>query len=316
MPEIWLTKRIAKILLLTVLFLSSSGLVMGQEEGGRYIDEKMQMGLADSFFQEGDYYRAITEYKRFLFFFPHTLRTEEALWKIASSYFQGKKWDEARAAAEDLLKRYPDSPFVPDALLLEGRCYAGKKDYSQGRTFFRRVQEIAPGKAQAAEAQWQTAATYVKEERWKEAAVEFRKVNPNSKLYPKAEFFAQGLDRIDEVPQKSPTAAGILAALLPGAGHLYSERYRDAAIAFALNGAFIWGMVEAFEHKNYVVGGILTFFELGWYSGNIYSAVSSAHKYNRNKKKEYLDHLEKEGDLSVGISFHDKVPIFSLRYVF
>jgi hypothetical protein len=75
-------------------------------------------------------------------------------------------------------------------------------------------------------------------------------------------------------------------------------------------------MVEAFEHKNYVVGGILTFFELGWYSGNIYSAVSGAHKYNRNKKKEYLDGLEREDRFSVGISFRDKQPFFSFRYVF
>ena len=305
----------AKILLLTVFLLCSSGLATGQEEGGRYIDEKTQMGVADSFYNEGDYYRAITEYKRFLFLFPQGLRAEEARWKIASSYFFGKKWDEALAAAEDLLKRYPDSPFVPDALLLEGRCYAEKKDYSQARSFFRRVQEIAPGKAQAAEAQWQTAVTYVKEERWKEAAEEFRRISPASKLFPQADVATGGLERINELPQKSPVAAGVLA-VVPGAGHLYTERYRDAAIAMALNGAFIWGMVEAFERKNYVVGGILTFFELGWYSGNIYSAVSSAYKYNRNKKKEYLEHLEREGDFSLGFSSLGKTPVLSLRYVF
>ena len=28
------------------------------------------MGLGDYFFKDGDYYRAVTEYKRFLFFFP------------------------------------------------------------------------------------------------------------------------------------------------------------------------------------------------------------------------------------------------------
>jgi tetratricopeptide (TPR) repeat protein len=307
---------VRKILFVIAFFLCLSAYAMGQEGGGRYIDEKMQMGLADSFFQEGDYYRAITEYKRFLFFFPQSLRAEEALWKIASSYFHGKKWDEALSAADDLLKTFPASFWVPEALLLKGRCWAEKKEYSQARYFFRRVEEVPPEKAVAGEAQWQIALSYVKEEKWKEAAIEFRKVNPTSKLYPQADFFAQGLGRIDEVPQKSPTEAGILAALLPGAGHLYSERYRDAAIAFALNGAFIWGMVEAFEHKNYVVGGILTFFELGWYSGNIYSAVSSAHKYNRNKKKEYLNQLEKEGNFSAGISFHDKYPILSFRYVF
>jgi hypothetical protein len=120
---------------------------------------------------------------------------------------------------------------------------------------------------------------------------------------------------MDVVSRKSPTTAGILA-VLPGAGHLYCERYRDAGIAFVLNAAFIWGMVEAFRHENYVVGGILTFFELGWYSGNIYSAVSSAHKYNRDKKKEYLDGLEREDRFSVGVSLREKQPFLSFRYAF
>jgi hypothetical protein len=75
-------------------------------------------------------------------------------------------------------------------------------------------------------------------------------------------------------------------------------------------------MVESFQHKNYVVGGILTFFELGWYSGNIYSAVSSAHKYNQRKKKEYLDSLEKDDRFSLGITLRGKQPLFSFRYVF
>lgn len=316
MPESRRAKRIPKILLLTVLLLCLSGWAMGEEGSGLYLDEKLQMGLGDHFFQDGDYYRAITEYKRFLFFFPRSSRAEEALWKVASSYFYGKKWDEALGAVDDLLRRFPESPWVAEALLLKGRCFAERREYSQARYFFLRAKEVAPGKALASEAQWEIARSFLKEERWEEAAEEFRKVDLGSKLYPQAEFFASGLDRIGEVPQKSPVAGGILAALLPGAGHLYAERYRDAAVAFALNGAFIWGMVEAFDHKNYVVGGILTFFELGWYIGNIYGAVSSVHKYNRSKKKDYLDRLENESKFSLGISFRPGTTVLSFRYVF
>ena len=110
-------------------------------------------------------------------------------------------------------------------------------------------------------------------------------------------------------PKNLPPPPGFWRLFFREPGHLYSERYRDAAVAFVLNGAFIWGMVEAFQHKNYAVGGILTFFELGWYSGNIYSAVSSAHKYNRNKKKEYLDIWKRKDLFSLGISFRDKYPV-------
>jgi tetratricopeptide (TPR) repeat protein len=302
------------ILFVSFLFLVAGG-AWAQEEGKRVIDEKAQMGAGDYFFGDGDYYRAITEYKRFLYFFPESLRAEEALWKIASSYFQGRKWDEALTAADDLLKKFPFSSWKGESFLLKGRCWMEKKEFSQARLYFQRTQEVSAGTPTAQEAQWQTAVAYLREERWKEAAAEFRKVDLNSKLYPRAEIWARGLERMDEVPRKSPTTAGVLA-VIPGAGHLYTERYRDAGMAFALNGAFIWGMVEAFQHKNYVVGGILTFFELGWYSGNIYSAVSSAHKYNQKKKKEYLDSLEKEDRFSLGITFREKQPLLSFRYVY
>lgn len=280
------------------------------------IDEKVQMDLGDYFFKEGDYYRAITEYKRFLFFFPGSAGAEEALFKIAKSYFNGKKWDESILAIDDLRRKFPSSKFVAEALLLKGLCFLEKKEYSQARHFFQNVQEVFPDSPVADKAKWQIALTYVKEERWKQAISEFKKISKNNELYPKSEYFAKGLERIDELPQKSPETAGILAAILPGAGHLYCERYRDAGIAFGLNAAFIWGMVEAFEHKSYIVGGILTFFELGWYSGNIYSAVSSAHKYNKKMRQEYLDRLEKGVNLTLGISPGGKSPLISLNYAF
>ena len=138
----------------------------------------------------------------------------------------------------------------------------------------------------------------------------------NSKLYPKGDYFAKGLDRMDEVPQKSPAAAGILAAASSRGRALYTERYRDAAIAFLLNGAFIWGMVEAFEHQNYAVGGILTFFELGWYSGNIYSAVPAPTSIIEIRRRNTWIIWKRKEDLSVGISFRDKYPVLAFRYVF
>lgn len=305
----------AKVFLILVFFLLARGPSAAGEET-RIVDEKLQMELGDYFFKEGDYYRAITEYQRFRFFFPQSLRVEEAMWKIAQSYYNGKKWDEAIPASDALMQKYPSSSWLAEALILKGLSLQKKKDFSRARDSFRKVRAIAGREALAAEAQWQIARTYLQEEKWKEAAVEFRKIDRNSKLYPKGEHWAKSLDRIDEIPQKSPATAGILAAVLPGAGHFYCGRYRDATIAFFLNGAFIWGMVEAFEHKNYVVGGILTFFELGWYSGNIYSAVSSAHKFNRKMKQEYLKYVEKENRLSLGISLQGKNPVLTLDYVF
>lgn len=310
----WL--QTAKVLLMATLFLFQSEISPAQEGGGRYIDEALQMELADQFFNEGDYYGAIREYKRFLFFFANSARAEEAQLKIAKSYFNEKRWDEAISACDDLIKKFPASPLKPETFLLQGDAFAEKKQYPQARISFGKTREVSPGTLIADEAQLQIARTYLKEEKWKEAAKEFREIDRSSKLYPRSKYYAQGLDRIREVPQKSPLAAGVLSAILPGAGQAYSEQYGRAAISFLLNGAFIWGMGESFKHKEYVVGGILTFFELGWYSANILNAVNSAEKYNEKKRQDYIDDLERGSNLSIGLSLQGKTPVLALNYVF
>jgi hypothetical protein len=72
----------------------------------------------------------------------------------------------------------------------------------------------------------------------------------------------------------------------------------DAAVSFMLNGLFIWATVEAFQNDNNVTGGILLFFESGWYLGNIYNAAGSAHKYNRRAEQDFLDRLSNRYSLS------------------
>jgi hypothetical protein len=71
------------------------------------------------------------------------------------------------------------------------------------------------------------------------------------------------LDKKLPIKRKNPTTAGLLS-IIPGAGHLYCERKRDALISFFLNGAMIYAAYEAFDHDLDVLGGIITFFEL-WY---------------------------------------------------
>jgi tetratricopeptide (TPR) repeat protein len=307
---------IAVILLIAGFFLLYPEFLRAQEGSGRYIDEALQMDLADHFFSERDYDGAVREYKRFLFFFPQSAKAGEALLKIARSYLRGQKWEEALSACESLIQKSPAPPLKAEAFLVQGDVLAVKRQYSEARISFQKAREASPGTRAADEAQIQIARTYLREEKWKEAADEFRKVDRNSKLYPTSDSFAQGLDRIQEVPQKSPAAAGVLSAILPGAGQAYSEEYGRAAVSFLLNGLFIWGMVESFRHDHYVVGGILTLFEVGWYSANILNAVNSAEKYNRKKTKEYINGLESESGISLGLSLRGKTPALAFRYVF
>jgi hypothetical protein len=62
-------------------------------------------------------------------------------------------------------------------------------------------------------------------------------------------------------------------------------------LAFFLNSLFIVGAIEAIHNDAPAVAGILSFFEAGWYAGNVYGAVNGAHKYNRYATETFLGNL-------------------------
>jgi TM2 domain-containing membrane protein YozV len=92
--------------------------------------------------------------------------------------------------------------------------------------------------------------------------------------------------------------AGTLSAILPGSGQLYNGRLGDALLAFLLNGLFIAGITQAVTHEEFAIAGVLGFFEVGWYVGNVYGAINGAHKENRHTVETYLRNLEARYRLS------------------
>jgi len=94
------------------------------------------------------------------------------------------------------------------------------------------------------------------------------------------------------LPSKSPWVSGILSAVLPGLGQVYSERAYDGMISFFFNAVFLYLAVENNRIGNYGMGAFFSVIELGWYTGNIYSAVGAAHKYNKNQAEDFVRGLQ------------------------
>jgi hypothetical protein len=101
--------------------------------------------------------------------------------------------------------------------------------------------------------------------------------------------------------------------MLPGAGHLYVGRPAEAATSFLLNGLFIWGAVAAFTHDSPVLGGILVFFELGWYQGGIRSAAAAAREVNAEEERRYRQELRRDYRLSFGVFPGRDQVLFAVR---
>jgi len=252
--------------------------------------EKSHYDFADSLFYEKDYERAITEYKRCIFLFPDGALSEKAALMIGHSYFYLERWSEAVASFGKFIERYRESPDIAEASFFKGAGERRLKRYNDALSSLERI-EKTDSKEYRDRAFVERALVYVDQDAWRMAQRLFSKINEKSDYFDSSRIFSQSLDNVDNIPRKSPAVAGTLAAILPGAGHLYTERYRDALVAFLLNGVFIGAACEFFDDEHYCAGTIASIFELGWYAGNIYSAVGSSHKFNRRMRNDFINGL-------------------------
>ena len=259
------------------------------------------LGFADHLFAQGDYYRAITEYERFLYLYPDDPRVRSARYRIARCYFEGDKLPTAIALLRSLTADPVADDVGRDSLHLLGEAYYLRQNYEQSRETYGDFLRHAPEDRRADGVRMRIGWSYLRQGDWRRAAEEFENLPPGSPLRESAEGLAAGARSYPEVPVKSPAIAGWMSAVLPGAGQLYVGRPRDATVSFLLNGTFIWATAEQFRKDNHVTGSILLFFEAGWYVGNIYNAVGSAHKYNRRAGKAYLDGLEERYGVSYSL---------------
>jgi len=277
------------VVLLLIFFVTQ---LPCEVRGENWDDCERQFSFAEDLFNEADYFRAISEYKRLIFLCPGSKQLcERAYFKIGLSYFRANQWRGAREAFGTFLITFPDSLMKPAALYLRGMSEKHLSLDGEALATFARLMETAGGEYQE-KATYQSALIFVDREEWDRAGEMFSRIPAESTLFDSARVFSAGLEQIDSLPHKSPPVAGTLAAVLPGAGHLYTERPKDALVAFLLNGFFIWSAIELFEDDKHVTGGIVAFFELGWYTGNIYSAISSAHKFNKRTQDDFIKGLK------------------------
>lgn len=81
-------------------------------------------------------------------------------------------------------------------------------------------------------------------------------------------------------PYKSEVFSGILSAIIPGSGKIYTKEYGDGITAFLLTGLFAYLGYTNFEHDHPTRAWIFTAIGAGFYAGNIYGSVASAQIFN------------------------------------
>jgi tetratricopeptide (TPR) repeat protein len=256
------------------------------------LESDAQFDFARTLMKGGEYSRAVMEFERFLYFFPRDDKVPSARHLIGVCYFEDGHHETAREVFARIIESYSPGPLAGEALFLIGESYYRQGLSEEAIHYFIQVIERFPEPSELKNAAlYRLGWAEMREERWHKASEIFLHVGKEGPYFDSAQGLASQSLKGALLPYKNPSLAGGLAAVLPGLGHAYVGRYRDGAVAFLLNGVFILASVEAFRNDLEILGGILAFLELGWYSGNIYSAVNAAHKYNLRLRNDFLDSL-------------------------
>ena len=269
--------------------------------------------FAGHLYEQRDFYRAVGEYQRFRFLFPDDPRAAEAELQIGRAYRLGGDFDKAFGSFLALSQREPQRPEGRTALVEMIATLEAQRRYREAEYWGERFVALYPEDPEREAVLFRLAWLYMDTGDYRLAVATLEKVPPGSLRYTTARSLIQVLEERPYHAPKSPEVAGALAAVLPGAGHLYVGRPAQAATSFLLNGLFIWGAVAAFTHDSPVLGGILLFFELGWYQGGIRSAAAAAQEVNAEEEKRYRDELKRDYRLSFGIFPGRDQVLFAVR---
>ncbi len=274
-----------------------------------------QYDFAENYFTNKAYLNAVSEFERFIFFFPRENRVKQAMFKIGFAYFLNENYKKAVTSLQALIERYPDTDIAVKAYFMISECYIKQGAFNQAVITLYNLATISNDKNIKDEAWYRMGWIYIETASWAKAHQYFAKISPENREKYRLKTLDAGLEKTRLIKKKNPAVAGILS-IVPGGGYLYCERYQDAFIAFLFNCGMIYAAYESFDKDNNALGGIITFVEFGFYSGNIYGAVTSAHKYNRNQTARFLKKLRENTKINLSTGHNKKKVLLTLKYVF
>ncbi len=254
------------------------------------ITEPMQYEYARTLFRDRDFEAARIEFKRFLHFFPQSALAREAEFNLARCLFEQREFARAARAFNEVIRKDPDSDLAREACFYQSRAFlnTGNPGYAQivlqnllTLTDDPKTKDRAhAGLAQIHLETAKSARPGSLDQDLDSAEHHLKAIRPEQAESHDRDLYLEKIDRVRRAPRKDPRVAGLLS-IVPGGGFLYCERYRDALVSFLLNTGLILAAHEAWDQDNRALAGVIGFVETGFYAGNIYGAMTSAHKFNQ-----------------------------------
>lgn len=254
-------------------------------------DTRLALRFADHLFGDGDYYRAITEYRRYLWLSRG--RGDEApraALAIGEALARGEQWDAAGRQFDGVASRTTDDELRRAALFGAARAYLedGRPELAKPRFRLLSTDEGADSSLQM-QSRLLLAWGHFDAGELDKARELFQSIATSSTPWAaQAQGVVDAIDRKGTLAMKDPLVAALLS-VVPGGGHMYLGQWATGVTALAWNTLFIVAAVSAWLSGDWGIAAVLTFAELGWYSGSVFGAVAGAFRHNRDVVRNWRD---------------------------
>ncbi len=274
-------------------------------------------GLA--LYADRDLYRAITEFSRFITYYPAHPLADDAQFLVGECYFLGARYGSAAKAYDRVMEKQHDAAYNFLPLKAALADFLGKR-YEPCRSRCRKIIEkeleaVRPAPSRPDLAEYLIYCSHVEEAKYEDAYATLTELKDRKTwISSTMEIMPNELLRGTDLPEKNKIAGGILSAIIPGAGQVYAHRWENAVGSFILTGLFTWGSYESFKRDNNTAGYIFASVALTFYMGNIYNGAVSVTEYNEDlheefkvqvKEKSFFDKMffsvGRRGELTAGI---------------
>lgn len=253
--------------------------------------------FADSLFQEGDYLNAAHEYKRILFLYPDTVHIDFIAFRVAASYQNAGQLEKAMRAYQFLIDTYPDSPLVERSTNNIAQCHILLGDKERGIAALENFLTEHKRSDLAPLAQFTIGMVHIEKNEWVEASRIWNDVSsadPQSLLGEVSARLAGIVANVDILPRRSPTVAGVLSALVPGSGQIYSGRRVDGFYTFMSVAVLGSASVYYTREERYEVAIPVAALGLLLYGNNIYQGIQAAETFNLQHEVYFRNQIQQE----------------------
>jgi hypothetical protein len=266
---------ISKIIILILLLVFTSGAQTSLQN---------QYKIASQLYESENYFDAVTEFKRLVFFDSNNDYSFQANYFIGESYKAGGRFSDAirHFILAELSAESADQIYTAKIGNIKTNILRRTTDQSirlidemlNDTRFFDKKNELIYWKG------W----SYIFSNNWKEASEEFYKLNSDHELYRLTSSIEDSL--------YSESLAKILSYVIPGAGQFYTGEYISGLLSLGWNVILGYLSINAFIEERVFDGLVITnFLWLRFYNGNIQNAEKFANEKNIKVVNRALDFL-------------------------